>query len=129
MFFTPVCHSVHRGECLPLVGRFLPHPLGRHPPMQTPPGRHPLGRPPGRHSPSLRGDTPKVDPPGRHPLSQQTTSLADTPPAQCMLRYTSPLPSACWDTHPLPSACWDTVYKQTVHIPLECILVVSLIFL
>ena len=30
---------------------------------------------------------PWSDPPGRHPL------------AQCMLGYTPPLPSACWDTH------------------------------
>ena len=38
---------------------------------QTPPGRHPPGRYPS----------------GRHPT------------AQCMLGYTPPLPSACWDSH------------------------------
>ena len=37
-----------------------------------PQSRHPLGRPPGRH-----------------------------PPAQCMLGYTRPLHSACWDTPPV----------------------------
>ena len=42
----------------------------------------------------------------RHPLVRH-------PPAQCMLGY----------THPLRSACWDTVNKRAVLIPLECILV------
>ena len=49
-----------------------------------PPGRHPptLGRhPPGQISP---GKTPQM---GRHP------------PAHCMLGYTHPLPTACWDIH------------------------------
>ena len=41
------------------------------------------------------------------------TPQADTPPAQCMLGY----------THPLPSACWDMVNKRMVRILLECILV------
>ena len=42
----------------------------------------------------LQADTPL----GRHPTPGQT------PPAQCLLGYTHPLPSACWDTHP-PAQC------------------------
>ena len=36
--FTSVCHSVHRRECTPSLGR---HPLARLPRADTPPGRHP----------------------------------------------------------------------------------------
>ena len=64
--FTPVCHSVHGGGC-------LPHPLwpeadtllGRHPSGQTPPGQTPPGTPPPPWA-----DTPRHTPTtlGRHPL-------------------------------------------------------------
>ena len=57
-------------------------------------------------------------------------SPGKTPPsAQCMLGYTHPLPSACWDAPPLRSACWDTVNKRAVRIPLKCTLVTHLITL
>ena len=48
-----------------------------------------------------------------HPLDKRQTP---PPPAQCMLEY----------THPLHSACWDKVNKQAVRIPLECILVLCM---
>ena len=92
------CLSVHMG------GVCLSHiPLGRHPPDRHPPwadtplGRHPLG---------------STHPLGRQPPCPVHAGM-HTPPAQCMLGYTLPL----------PSACWDTVNKRAVRIPLECILV------
>ena len=51
-----------------------------------PPGQTPLGR----HTDT---QTPSAHPPGTHTLSRHL-------PAQCILEYTSPLPSACWDTPP-----------------------------
>ena len=48
-----------------------------------------------------------------HPVGRHTPPRQVHPPAQCMLGYTSPL----------RSACWDTVNKRAVRIPLECILV------
>ena len=61
--------------------------------------------------------TPWVDLPGQTPPRwtppHPVHAGIHTPAAQCMLGYTLPL----------PSACWDTVDKQVVRIQLECILV------
>ena len=47
------------------------------------------------------GQTPPwAHPPGTHTLG--THSPGKQPPAQCMLGYTTTLPSACWDTPPCP---------------------------
>ena len=73
--FTPVCHSVHRGECLHLVRGTCP--LGRHPPGQTP------SRADGRHPPSL----------GRHPPAQCMLGYTHLP-TQCMLGYGQQVGSA-----------------------------------
>ena len=95
-----VCEGyVFTGVCLSTGEEDCLPPPDRHP---SPPGQIPLT--PGQTSPT----------PG------QTPPWADTP------RQTPP--SACWDTHPsLPSACWDTVNKRAVRIPLECILVDSIV--
>ena len=112
--------SVHRGEgCLPhcMLG-YTPlrrHPLGRHPPVDTPlsPGRYP----------------PRQTPPGQtSPFPRQTLLLS-----RHLLGRHPPPPQ---DRHPhspgrhlpMPSACWDTVNKRTVRIPLECILVFILFY-
>ena len=63
-------------------------PLGRHPQTDTPLGRHPLV------------DNPQPDTPARHP------------PPHCMLEYTHPLPSACWDIH-APAQCMLGYGQQT----------------
>ena len=105
--FTPVCHSVYRGGCLP-------------PPVLTPPGRHPLGRHPPGQTPS-----PGRHPPlGRHPPPPCPVHAGiHTLPAQCMLGCTPCPVHAGIHTHTLPSACWDMVNKWAVRISLECILV------
>ena len=55
------------------------------------------------------------------------TPQADTSPAQCMPGYThTPAQYMLGYTSPLPSACWDMVNKWAVRIPLECILVYDL---
>ena len=73
-----VSHSVHRGggDKRPLWADIPPeqtpmdrHPLGRHPPRQTPLGRH---TPLGSHSPGQ-----KPHPLGRHPLPPETATAAD----------------------------------------------------
>ena len=71
-----VSHSVHRGVCIPAC-IWAETPLQADTLRQTPPVRHPLGR----------------NYPGRH-LS-----------GHCMLGYTHPLPSACWETSPLGGHC------------------------
>ena len=65
-------------------------------------GRHPLGRHlPGR-PPTSRHPLGRSPPPlGRHPTTGQTP--------------------------PLCSACWDTVNNRVVRIPLECILVKTML--
>ena len=131
--FTPVCYSVHMGVS-------ATHPSGKTPPGQTP-HPTPLGRHCPGKAPTTPNPLPGQTPPGRHPHADnpwqtppgQTTPLgihpfwADThplpcplpakihtsPPAQCMLGYTPPV----------HSVCWDTVNKQAVRFPLECILV------
>ena len=70
-------------------------PLGRNPPGRNPPGRHPLGRHP-------QADTPPADTPSQTPMPSVYWDTC--PPAQCMLGYTSPLPSACWDTQHSPGS-------------------------
>ena len=72
--FTPVCHSVHRGGCLPqcMVG-YHHRPLGADPPDQ--------GDPPGtRQTPPRTRQTPQdqADPLG--PGRQSPWDQADTPP-------------------------------------------------
>ena len=59
--FTPVCHSVHRGGCLPQCM------LGYHPPGSTTPGKHtPLGSTPhGKHTP-WEAHTPAPSPQEAH---------------------------------------------------------------
>ena len=88
---TPLHTGIHR-----------PRDQRQTPPRQTCPGQNGQTHPLGKHPP---GQTlPWADiPPGQ------------TSPAQCMLGYTPPL---C-------SACWDTVNKRAVCIPLECILVLQ----
>ena len=63
-------------------------------------GRHP----PSRH-PSPPGQTPQ-------PPQVDTPSLGRQPP---------------WANTPRCSACWDTVNKRAVRIPLECILILSIL--
>ena len=95
--FTPVCHSVHRGEgvCLSACWDTTPPPPGADPWEQTPPRTD--------HPP--RPDTPPEQnphPPGADPPDQ-------TPPRS---------------RHPPPgSRLQHTVYERPVRILLECILV------
>ena len=78
----------------------------------TPPGQTPLRQTPWVDTP-LGRHPPKQTPPGQTPLVPLHAGIHTPPPAQCMLGYTPPL----------PSACWDAVNKRAVRIPLECILV------
>ena len=104
------------GGCLPTVHAGI-HPwadtpwqtplLGKHPPGQTHPWADTLPEqtplPLGRHPP-VQADTPprQTPPPGRHPpMGRQL--LADTPPSRWLL-------------------------QQTVHILLECIIVLIIKF-
>ena len=83
--FTSVCRSVHGGV----------YPSMHWDRPDTTPWADPhCADPPPRPTPS------QEDTPGRHPLGRH-------PPTQCMLRYTSPLPSACWDTPPPPGGHWN----------------------
>ena len=84
------------------LGGCLPHPLGRHPPGQTPPWADtPLGRQPPRQT------TPQADnPPGRHPCSVHARIH---PLAQCMLGYTLPctVHAGIWSTSRLYASHWN----------------------
>ena len=66
--FTPVCHSVHRGEGSASVHAGIPTPRSRHSPRaDTPPEQTP---PQSRHHP------PRPDPPqSRHPRSRHPPGL------------------------------------------------------
>ena len=76
-----------------------------------------------RHTPSPLGRHT----PSRHPLWQTPPRdrhpQADTP---CLV-HAGIHPTVHAGIHPLPSACWDMVNKRAVRIPLECILVSSVI--
>ena len=86
-FFTPVCHSVHRGSAKPPLCRHLSGvdtPLGRH---SLPLGRHsfPLGRPPGQTP--LHRHPPGQTPPHADTPPEQTPPGQTSPPAQYILGY------------------------------------------
>ena len=68
----------------------------------------------------LHGGINPLDRPllGRHPLGRPSPGQTPPPWAETLPEQT-PL---------LHSACWDTVNKRVVRIPLECILVYSIIF-
>ena len=90
-------------------------PPDRHPQADTPSGQTP---PLGRHP--LWADTPsgQTPPLGRHPLWTDPLAqymLGYTPPAQCILGYTTPL-AQC-----ILRYTW--LLLRTVRILLECILV------
>ena len=68
--FTPVCHSVHRGEYL---GRY---PLGRYPP----PNRYPLGRYPQAGTPPWAGTPWQIHPLGWYTPRQVHPPKAGIPP-------------------------------------------------
>ena len=103
-----VSHSVHRGSTWagkppPQAG--TPSWTGTPPWSGTPPGQvHP---PPGRYTP-LAGT----------PSRQVHIPWAGTPPGRYTPQAGTP-PQSQW-------MLWDTVNKQTVRIPLECILVYHL---
>ena len=90
------------------TGGVADSPLGRHPHLQadTPPS----------------GQTPPWadNPLGRNPPCPVHAGIHS--PAQCMLGYTPPLPSACWNTPPPQK--W--LLQRTVRILLECILVAGI---
>ena len=97
--FTPVCHSVHRGEGVCLSACWDSTPQSRHTtPEQTPPSRHPpppwADTPQSRHPPGA--DTPQAQtlPGGRHTPQSRHPPGADT----------------SWSRHP-PGA--DTPQEQT----------------
>ena len=111
--FSPVCHSVHRGVCLWSWERVSATHLLGTPTRQKPPkadtslGTHiPFcsHTPPSGHTPTL------VHPLARH-ISLSTSPLGRHPPALCMLRNTAPAQCMLAYTHPLHSACWDMVNK------------------
>ena len=94
--FTGVCLSTGSVADTPWADTPRQTPLQADTP---PPGRHPLGRstpPPLGQTPHHRADHPPL---GRHP------------------------PCRRLKPDHLRSACWDTVNKRVVRIPLECILV------
>ena len=108
-------------ECLQPPWADIPY--GQTSFRQTPPGKtQTLGRNPPW------ADTPPQGrwPPGRHPSGQTPPcpmhAGIHTPSAECMFGYT---PTQCMlgYTSPLPSACWDMVNKWVVCIPPEWILV------
>ena len=121
--FVPVCHTVHRGMCLPqcMLGYHTPWeqtpPQSRHPPEQIPPGADtprgadPLGsrHPQSRHCPRSRHPPEQIPPGSRQP------PRTDTP-------HRHP-PGA--DTHPPGSRLRHTVNERPVRILLECILVMN----
>ena len=124
-----VSHSVHRGLSAS-VHSGIHTPMGRHPPWAhtTPLGRQPPT--PGQTTPGLT--PPRQTPPvhaGIHspPWADSPPVHAGihSPPAQCMLGYTAPLSSACWDTHPPVQFMlgWTWLLLRMLRILLECILV------
>ena len=116
MFFTRVCHSVHREGVSASVHAGIPHPLGADtPPEQTPPrvdtpqeqtpprSRHPPGADPTWSRHSLGADTPQEQTPleADTPTPWADTALAaDTPlGADTPLKQTPQAPRS-WHTHP-----------------------------
>ena len=132
--FTVVCMSTEDichtpGQTHPLAHTHTL--LGRHPLAHIPLGRHPLA-PPWHTQPLGRHPHPL----GRHPqhLPAHTPLLAHTPWADIPAAHTPPWHTLPLDRHPPgthtppPTACWDTVNKRAVRIPLECILVLVLVY-
>ena len=96
MFFTPVCHSVHRGKGVSTsVHTGYTSPWEQTPQEQTPAEAH-----------TSRS---------RHLLGAETSPRADTPPEQTHPRQSRPPPAQCM--------LGDTGNKWAVRILLECILV------
>ena len=122
--FTPVCHSVHRGACVPLMPPCHACPLTHtHPAMHAPchthpsathtPAMHPLPcMPPAMHTPCHACPLPHM-PPAMHPHAMHTF-----PPY-----HACPIPGHAWSptmhaqpphTHPC-HAC-----PPAMHAPLPC---------
>ena len=80
--------------------------------------------PPGQVPHILQAGTPPGTPPRYTP--RQVHPLAGIPPGRHTQpgRYTPPTRYS-----PYHSACWDTVNKRAVRIPLECILVLFMLFI
>ena len=66
--FTPVCHSVHKGEWQTPLGK-QPSPKSRHPPGQTPPREQTPPR--SRHVPPGADTAWQIPPRSRHTLGRQ----------------------------------------------------------
>ena len=76
-----------------------------------------MGGVPGQVQPPWEGTPPTL---GRYTPIGRNTSGQVHPQAGTLLWAGTPAPCH--------SSCWDTVNKQTVRIPLECILVFSVMF-
>ena len=111
--FTPVCHSVHRGDVSASVHAGIPHPPEQTPPWeQTPNG----SRHPPRADTSQEQTSPGIRHPPRRRHSRDETPLlgADTSPwSRCPLEQNHPPPPGSRLRH--------TVNEQPVCILLECI--------